>query len=627
MKKKVENPFKFDRDRYLVGLSLLGFFLTAIPLFSDSIFDLLVREATGPEIQVSSKDKGKAEAVGNKIIELPDPPLETSRITGLPVAKPLTYTHQLYDFYDNVDGRFVPRVSQRRFVKMNLPVAWSLEGAHHSLLGQLSSRPDFSSIAGTFMVSAREAQGVFKNVFLGKNYFRVLSEGKGLSTEPQEFLVQDKPLHEKPPQLAVSARTLYILEESAQLKTQVKADADLVHLLVEESDHPEFPPEQTRVLWSQQKIMSWNISEPREFYFRVRGVNARWELTAPSDAVAVRVERPGMPELPRLAQGRLRLTEEDTAVVSWDQSKNAEFYEVRIKSNDGKIVESGRTRKNTLSWRPKKSGQYRISIVSVDQFKRRPRGESVVSVLVDPLPQVPIPPLALEEAPKREVASTPKLSTKVPSEIPRFLNFNFQSSKLAFEGAAFTMYSQDQLDQGKANPTAFMFGVRSIHWMDPHGVEASFKTKVLRLSSVEGGDVAPMQAEARYHYKFDLPFNPFSRTGKAEMSLLAGYETYKNSAGGLFSPKYDLIKAGMAFNFPVIQSWDTGGELVYGQGLDKSTKYEVSGFLSYFLDPSWSLGAGYRIHLFIAGSDASSPLGVPYREGFGEGYSTLRWHY
>lgn len=67
---------------------------------------------------------------------------------------------------------------------------------------------------------------------------------------------------------------------------------------------------------------------------------------------------------------------------------------------------------------------------------------------------------------------------------------------------------------------------------------------------------------------------------------------------------------------------------MYGAGSDQSSKYEVSGFFHYYLDPRWSMGAGYRVHLFQAGTPESSPDGsMPYREGYGEGYSVLRWNY
>jgi hypothetical protein len=46
------------------------------------------------------------------------------------------------------------------------------------------------------------------------------------------------------------------------------------------------------------------------------------------------------------------------------------------------------------------------------------------------------------------------------------------------------------------------------------------------------------------------------------------------------------------------------------------------------LRSDWSVGVGYRVHLFEAGSASSAPSGgIPYREGFGEAFTVLRKHY
>jgi hypothetical protein len=147
------------------------------------------------------------------------------------------------------------------------------------------------------------------------------------------------------------------------------------------------------------------------------------------------------------------------------------------------------------------------------------------------------------------------------------------------------------------------------------------------VAKTETGNVHPLQAEARYHYRFLLPFNFLSKFKQSRMSLFTGYEYYRNWGGSLFAPQYDLMKFGFTLAFPLFYRWDTGGEMVYGHGFDSSKKYEVAGYVNYFWERNLSLGIGYRVHLFEAGSPVSSPLGLPYREGFGEGYSVVRWHY
>ena len=79
--------------------------------------------------------------------------------------------------------------------------------------------------------------------------------------------------------------------------------------------------------------------------------------------------------------------------------------------------------------------------------------------------------------------------------------------------------------------------------------------------------------------------------------------------------------------FPLGRKWDTGGEAVYGVGLETSTKFEASGHLNYVVYPHWSLGVGYRVHYFAAGSEKTTPFILPYREAYGEGFSVLRYSY
>lgn len=208
-----------------------------------------------------------------------------------------------------------------------------------------------------------------------------------------------------------------------------------------------------------------------------------------------------------------------------------------------------------------------------------------------------------------------------------YLNREYPSSKLAVEGATFTMFSRDQLDHGKPNPVALMLGLRWHRWNAEHGLETSFKTRVANAETTPEAEAAPYQLEARYHYRWLLPFNPFSQLNRSQFSLLGGYEIYRNPARGYFSPGYDLFKAGFSLAFPLFSRFDTGGEVVYGHGLESSRKYELSGYIHYYIQRKWSFGLGYRVHLFEAGSESVTPFGLPYREGFGEGYSVLRWHY
>lgn len=272
---------------------------------------------------------------------------------------------------------------------------------------------------------------------------------------------------------------------------------------------------------------------------------------------------------------------------------------------------------------------HNFQITSASEFIR-------INVEEEPLPVSPSTvPLSQEDQDgalesnskvERQPASTPALHDKISSE-SLFRNNGYSSSKLSFVTSAFTMYSKEQIQSGQKNPTSVMAGVKWMSWLRSHGLEMSFLTKVADIQSTSNTNTNPLQIEARYHYRWTLPFNPFSKLNQSQVSIIGGYEYYQNSKSQFFSPGYQLFKGGLNLTFPLLYRWDTGGEFLYGQGLESSQKYEISGHLNYYWNSAWSLGLGYRMHLFKAGSSGASPLGLPYREGFGEGYSVIRWHY
>jgi len=216
---------------------------------------------------------------------------------------------------------------------------------------------------------------------------------------------------------------------------------------------------------------------------------------------------------------------------------------------------------------------------------------------------------------------------KMDQVIQKYLNQKYSSSKIELEGGGMTMYSSEQVSAGIGDlPLNVIAGLRLMHWFDRSGIEASLKTKVISVNSV-ADQISPIQAEARYLYRWRLPWNLFSKLGSSQFALVTGYEYYRNNANGQYSPGYDILKAGFSISFPLLGRWDTGGEALVGTGLDQSQKLEMSGNLNYYVQRDWSFGVGYRVHLFGAGSDSTTPYGVPYREGYGEAFSVLRRHY
>lgn len=579
--------------------------------------------------QVKTKNTTKTLAT-NQITVIREPavavkkepiPVVEEKVLPQPVNQLLIHTDLLYDLFEVSAGALVRREQRRLLLPFPLDIAWTTEGRPAQVFGQLSASPNFSNIPESFAQSADRKTARFTRSLLGTNFYRLSVDGKSWS-QPATFEIEAKPLDTPAPQLKLKSSKLIILQKSADLLGQIYGD--FPNFVLEMSHSPEFPVSATRVHWLKSKKFSFPISQAKSIFMRVRGVNSKLNLTDTSDSIRVNVEKPELPEAPYLTQPELHLTEGDKVILPWPSALRAKLYQAQIIDNTGRIITRLRTGRRSMTFLASKTGEFRLKITGEDAFGRISQKSSQMRLLVRAKPKSII---AKKELPKRKPASSGTLTQQLTTEIPDYLNRNYPSSKLSLEGAAFTMYSQDQLAQGQTKPTALMMGIRWLKWSGSQGFEASLKTKMVDVSESSGGAVSPLQLEGRYHYRWTLPFNPFSKFDQSQVSLIGGYEYYRNPGGALFSPGYDLFKAGFSLAFPLWRRWDTGGEVLYGHGLESSSKYEVSGYIHYYVRKHWSFGFGYRVHLFEAGSNAASPLGMPYREGFGEGYSVLRWHY
>lgn len=237
-----------------------------------------------------------------------------------------------------------------------------------------------------------------------------------------------------------------------------------------------------------------------------------------------------------------------------------------------------------------------------------------------PLKKSPPPMIARRETPpKRAPSNVVTTSTTPLPPLIEKINQQFASSKVEIETGLFSIFSPDEEDVGHSDPQAVALGLRLRQWFEHGGVEASFRVKASN-GNREAQNINPFAADLRYHYLL-------KNSGGMQSSLFAGYEIYRNSGTGYFAPKYDLIDLGFSMDFPFKNRWDMGGEALIGIADDNSRKYQLSGRINYYLEKNWSLGVGYRVYLFQAGSEKSAPLEYPYKEAYGEGFSALQWHY
>ena len=231
--------------------------------------------------------------------------------------------------------------------------------------------------------------------------------------------------------------------------------------------------------------------------------------------------------------------------------------------------------------------------------------------------QVPFAPIKPEI---RELSSE-TAQVLSPVALPEeFLNESMDSSQLQLQMGSFSASSTDQKLQSKSSATGLNAGLNYLAWLNKHGLIASYKTKVSDGTSSIG---SPTQMSLMY-MRHLLSGSLISRM---KVIGLAGFETYRNKNSSLYSPKHDLIKIGANILLPVSHRWGISSDATVGFGMDQSKHYELSARAQYYFSKRWFLGLGYKLYLFEAGSEATSPSDLPYREVIDESYSVFGYQF
>ncbi|CAN5714298.1 hypothetical protein BH10BDE1_BH10BDE1_03580 [soil metagenome] len=137
----------------------------------------------------------------------------------------------------------------------------------------------------------------------------------------------------------------------------------------------------------------------------------------------------------------------------------------------------------------------------------------------------------------------------------------------------------------------------------------------------EGSAQASSKFEARYTRWWQMPWQPL------RLGWLGGFDRYRNDGSVRFSKGYDSAKTGLDVGISFSEKWKGGGNILVGGWTDSNRVYELGGFLSYDLSREIAFGLGYRVSLFEAGTAASAPIALPYREALGEVYSALQFSF
>lgn len=534
---------------------------------------------------------------------------------------PRPYAWRFDDLYE-IDGAQLHEKPRPRRVPHPVQLEWMFrENTPTTTYLQHTHGTDFQG-TGVSIIPALKHE--IAEPFVGDNQWRISADQQTWS-ETQTFRIEtffsitaptSTEQHIKRNFDSPSVRLAFFLD--------VKEGAEQV--IVQAGLSPSFLAGETRTSLSDRPALSLAFYRPGVYYYRFRSVGAAGELSDWSQTVTFTIrESPNLPA-PDFAHRRYEGDIGQDIQISWSQVPASRGSLFELYTEKGELVRSTETSREGLGIRLSQPGRYRAIVRSINELGRTSSLSQAADIMIrNPQP----PPIAndrLARAPARRPASPAPLVQRERARVTATppVNSNFRLSRFSLEGAAASLQSSQQAGDGTEAPVAVTIGIRAKHWFGRHGAEFSLKSAMFG-GNTAGSSLAPKQFESRYHWRY-LGAAPLGITREMQSSLFAGIELYR-SAGGAFSPSYDLVKFGTALEFPVANRWSTGGEILMGLGTDQSRKYEISGHIGFFQSRSWSAGLGYRIHLFEAGSLRSSPAELPFREGYTEGYSTLQFYY
>jgi len=326
--------------------------------------------------------------------------------------------------------------------------------------------------------------------------------------------------------------------------------------------------------------------------------------------------------------------------LNWREVAGAKGYLVEESADSG-FKSSNVRRQFESSYQVARlvAGEWFVRLWSFDEADRlSPPGEILrletlprltpkPAVEMTPLAKHPPPAPVETPLPEPAVQAKPVSTLSVPlAKIGEQLNQWYNAGKLQFESSMFSMYSTAQTRAGEASPVAGMFGLRWTKWFGKVGAEVAARVRAMAFNET-ANEVNAMSAEVRIYRRKTMVWPQFWIFKNYQAAVLIGLEVYRNDNDGLFSEGYQMLKSGFALNFPLGQTWETGGEALMGLTADFSRKYELSGFLNYFVAKRWALGVGYRAHMFEAQTKNSAPVALPYREAYGEGFGLIKYHF
>lgn len=525
------------------------------------------------------------------------------------------YIWKLYDLYEINEQELIEKSDPIFDQDMLLTLNWDAQNTQVGKV-QVSSKSDFLLSSSAEIKSGTPE---FFRLSLGLNYWRVSVDKEQTWSRPEVIQVDAGLLSNAAPHLREPIIRLPMRGKMISIRVPISNGIDVLGYVAEASLDERFDKKYTKAFWSEGEQISLSFFHPGRYYYRFRSVAKNQELSAWSSVQKFEIYQTHTPKAPTLARiSGHEIYVGDSVDLAWSSQEAIVVTEI---VSEGKIV-SQLLNSKTVRQNFSAPGEYFIRGYAKNEFGDQSKASEIEKIVVRDRPR-----LTREQPKQRKPAAENQTSMKLEQvKIEKPLNENYKDRQLSMQGLLWTIQSSQQDFAGDQSPVATGLGLHLMMWQNSHGIEASFKSAILGLN--DAGTVQSLKdLEARYHYRV-LMHLPFSFLRETQISLFSGVEFYRNSGGASFSSEYDLVKFGTSLQFPLWSKWSTGGEFVYGHGFDSSTKSEISGHITYYLEPKWSLGAGYRIHLFEAGSKKSAAGGyLPFREGYTEGYSILNYHF
>lgn len=517
------------------------------------------------------------------------------------------------------------RNDRPQVVPISQELRWASSQTLDSLV-QVSPTEDFQ-LSKNFTSSSGAVQ--ISDAQLGENYWRVSADKGQNWSVSQKFLVKGQFLKNAQPLIVKAVENVPLVTDSITVPLDIRSPVDNLGYVVEASISDKFLPSATKRFWSPDKQPRLSFYRPGIFYYRFRTVTTTQELSDWSNIKKFVIFQPDRPIVPVLARiNRREALAGESIDIAWRSNVSKIVTEIYDSKNE-KIDELFGSK---VSLNLKNPGTYKIKAFAANDYNQisgysRPEYLSVQApIILAPIAKktqepVPVAKVAVAVQPT-ELQNSLSMAAVKPSIA---LNQRYMASQLSAQSFLWTLQSSQQYLQGEAAPVVTGLGLHGKTWRGPWGIEGILKSGAVSINQ-SGQQTSMKDIEGRVHYR-GLQKLPFNFMREIQFSVFGGYEMYRN-AGALYSNQYDLIKFGTSLEIPVMSNWSTGGEILYGFSQDKSSKQEISGNVTYYLSRDWSLGCGYRLNLFSAGSPAAAAQGIlPYKEGYTEGYSILNYHF